>query len=148
MDETVLRSQVRPLHYWPNSNEQLRYVWSCREIPRMLSRYRVQGTLFTNKATFVIQIPGMETEKNSTRYSFYITPYFIVISALFGLPYFSTLCHKRYDLSDEIHWTKMCVFFPLQFSSEIFLILSNTELDMIIDVYKCLCKVHDILVRF
>ena len=42
-----------------------------------------------------------------------------------------------------------CVFrFSLQLLSEIFLIITRTERDMIINVYRSSCKVPVILVRF
>ena len=69
----------------------------------------------------------------------YIAPYYIVVCALYFLPYFSTLYHKQYDFRDESYWTKL--FFPLQISSEMFLILRSTEIDIIIHVHTYSHKV-------
>jgi hypothetical protein len=63
--------------------------------------------------------------------------------ALTDIPIFLTLSHKRHDLKRKVVERKF-----LQILSENFFILRKTELDIIINVLKSLCKVPVILVLF
>ena len=61
--------------------------------------------------------------------------------ACLALPYFSTLSHKRHgDCKTSLLGHQMCVF-SLQLLSEIFLVLTITQRDSIINVLTSLCKV-------
>jgi len=75
-----------------------------------LSRYRRYGTVFANKTTSIIQIPGTETEKHSTRHSCILRP--ILLSSALCLVYHTFL---HYVINGTI-WAmkfiehKMCYF--------------------------------------
>jgi len=55
----------------------------------------------------------------------------LVICGLSGVPYFSTLSHKQYDLKKKSLDMKRVFRFSLQLFSETFFILRRTERDMI-----------------
>ena len=67
-----------------------------------------------------------------------------------ALQHFSTLSHKRHDVSKnkKLFNTKCVYLFPLQTLSETFLILKIIERDMIINAYRSSCIVPVIVFRF
>jgi len=71
------------------------------------------------------------------------------VRGLYCRTIFSTLSHKLHDFRQKnVPEQKMCFLFPLQILHETFLIVRNTERDIIKNVYWCSCKVTVILVRF
>ena len=65
-----------------------------------------------------------------------------------GVPFFSTLFHKRHDFRKKITKPKMCVLIYSTTFVETFLILRRKERDTIKNVHRSSCKVRVILVRF
>jgi hypothetical protein len=63
--------------------------------------------------------------------------------ACLALLYFSTLSHKRHDLTSNVRFD-----FSLQLLFETFLILRRIQRDIVINVYSSSCKVPVILVTF
>jgi len=72
----------------------------------------------------------------------------IVICGLSGSTCFATLSHKGTIFGKNLLNTK-CVFsISLQYLCEIFLIIRRTERDVVKNLYRSLCKVPVIFVRF
>jgi hypothetical protein len=66
-----------------------------------------------------------------------------------ALQYFRTLSHKRHDFRKSTLWTKnICFDFLYKVLSEIFLILTITDRDMIKNIHRSEIKVPVILVDF
>jgi hypothetical protein len=70
--------------------------------------------------------------------------------ACLAVPYFYTLPHKRHDFrkKKKMILNIKCVLILSKNSSEIFLILSMMQRDIIINIHRSPCKVAVILVRF
>jgi hypothetical protein len=141
--EKVLRSQDNPLQYWPNPafEGKLRYVRRCRKSLEPISRYRQYGNLFTNKANFIIQIPGMKS-RNIQRGTIvywkllYWHLWFVRSTIFFYISW------KTARISWWILLRTLCVYI----FSTTFLNLRSTDLYMITDMHMNSCKVPDILV--
>jgi hypothetical protein len=70
---------------------------------------------------------------------------------IYGISAFTvslTLSHTRHDFRKQVTGYKMCVLIFSAKISETFLILWRTERDMVKNVYRSLCTVPLILVRF
>ena len=65
-----------------------------------------------------------------------------------AVPYFSTLCHKRYDFRDKVVEQKILVLIFYTTLSETFLILRIIPRDIIIHVHRSSCNLPVILVGF
>jgi len=61
---------------------------------------------------------------------------------------FSKLSHKRHVLQKKVFSQKKCFDFLYNFVSNIFLILSRIQRDIVINVGTSSCEVHVILVMF
>ena len=75
--------------------------------------------------------------------------YYIAICVLPRSTIYFHISHKLHDFRKEKLLNTKCVFcFSLQILSEKFLVLRRAERDMTVNVYRCACKVPDVLVRF
>jgi hypothetical protein len=61
---------------------------------------------------------------------------------------FSILSHKGYDFQKKVIENKMCVLICSTVFIRNILIVKRIWRDIVINMKKCLCKVHVILVRF
>jgi len=64
------------------------------------------------------------------------------------VPYFSTLSHKNHNFWKKVTEHKMCVLLPLQFLSDIFIILRIIKHGIVMNAHRSSCKVPAFLFRF
>jgi hypothetical protein len=132
---------VLTLREWPDKQDR-----QCTYTEK-LGRFRATIVAWKNRKYYIFWVCVCSRSYPACK----ALPYNIVICGLSGSTiFYSKLFHKRHDFRGVGEWlnTKCVFWFFLQVLSEIFLILSRTEWDIIIKLLRSPFIVPVILVRF